>query len=271
MRNDVKMLLLLTIFILTSVASGCANSTVTWSGKVEESVIGAKSGSGELTREIKSFASKEFDSIRVNAEAMEIEVTRSSGHDAKVELLTDKAIENQFTFDAAIQSRELIIRIDEETKYYTIKGQRGERKLRISLPDQIYGQVVIETQFGFVDAADLKARSVDIMLSAGEIRLNRVSGNLLLKTEAGKITALGIDPANDISARTEAGDIDIVLDRSPKAVVVNLKSELGSVGTNLKNMEYTVQSANQIIATIGSNGTRIDAHAQVGDVLVHTK
>lgn len=273
MRNYQKASILLAISIFAAGLTGCADSVTSLTGKVETSVIGEGSGSGELTREKKSFNGSEFDTIHVNARAMEIYVTKGSGDLAEVELVRDKAIENRFTFDVSVQSGELNVNVEEDTKSFNFpaKGQKGERKLLISLPDKIYDQVTIKNEFGIVEAADVKAGNVDIMLDAGEIRLNKVSGKMQLETDAGEIEVQGISLENDLSARTDVGEINIHLNESPKAAIVDLKSGLGEVTADLEDVQYSVSSTNEKVGTIGSNGARLEAYTSVGAILVNTK
>ncbi len=273
MKNYQKTSLLLAIAIFAAVLPGCTNAETPITGKVETSVIGEGSGSGELTKESKSFKAYDFDSIHVRARAMEIYVTKSSNDLAKVELLTDKAIDHRFTFDASVQSRKLTLNVDEDAKssYFSIKGQKGERKLLIALPDKLYDQVTIKNEFGRIEAADLKASSVDLKIDAGTIRVNRVSGKMQLETNAGGIEVEGISLDNDLSARTDVGEITIHLNESPKAAIVDLKSEIGDVKADLEDVQYSVNSTNEKIGTIGSDGSRIDAYTSVGTILVDSK
>lgn len=273
MRNYQKTSLVLAIAIFAAGLAGCANSVTSLTGKVETSVIGEGSGSGELARETKSFSSSEFDSILVNARAMEIYVTKRSDDLVEVELLTDKAIENRFTLDASVQSRELNLNVKEDAKTFDFSstGQKGERKLLISLPDKIYDQVTIKNEFGLVEATDMKAGTVDIKLDVGVIRLNGVSGKMRLETEAGEISVEGISLENDLSAKTDIGEINIHLKESPQDAIVDLKSDIGEVTADLEQVQYSVNSANQKAGTIGSKGFRIDANTNVGDILVDTK
>jgi hypothetical protein len=62
-----------------------------------------------------------------------------------------------------------------------------------------------------------------------------------------------------------------VVNESPKAADVNLRSEIGEVTADLEQIEYSVNSTNKKVGTIGSKGFRLDASTNVGAVLVDTK
>jgi DUF4097 and DUF4098 domain-containing protein YvlB len=251
--------------------AGCADkeSPVALTGEIEGASIGEGSGSGELLSKKQSFAVGDFDSIEVDATAMEIYVTKTDGDQAEIELLTDKAIDNRITMDAFIRSRQLRLRVDEETRWRLLdRAQKGQRKLRIALPDKRYDRVRIQNEFGLVDADDLKADHTRIKLAAGSIRISGGSGELDLRTDAGNIAVERPKLERDLSARTSAGDITIDLKESPEAADIDLRSEIGSVDADLDNLRYITNMGNRIEGTIGSGGPRLEADTETGRILV---
>lgn len=272
MRNRKKYMVLLLVALFAAGAAGCADPIVSYPLEAAKSV-GDESGSAERTKEKKTFAADDFDSIQVSAEAMDIYVTKSADQTAYAELVTTEAIRNRMTFESSIESRVLKLRVDEETNtaIFLDEGMAGERKLLISLPDETYEAVKINNAFGSIEAEDLQAGQWDIEMAAGEIRLNRISGAMQLEADAGNIAVEGIRLDHDLSARTEAGDIYVHLAESPKAATVNLRSRLGSVSENLQDMQYTAKSENRTAGSIGSNGYALDASTNVGDITVDAR
>jgi DUF4097 and DUF4098 domain-containing protein YvlB len=270
MRNRKKRMALLMVALFALGAAGCAAPIPSDPREAAFSFIGEEAGSGERTQEKKTFAADEFDSIQVSAEAMDIYVTKSADQTAYAELVTTEAIRSRITFESFIETRVLNLRVDEETNtaIFPDEGLADERKLLIALPDETYELVRIKNEFGSIEAADLQADQWDIDLAAGEIRLNRISGAMRLKADAGNIAVEGIRLDHDLSARTEAGNIYVHLTESPQAATVNLRSRLGSVSEDLKDLQYTVKSENRTAGSIGSNGYSLDASASVGDIRV---
>jgi len=269
-RHQKRKMLFATAILAIGLLAGCSSLPE----NVSNSVIGEGSGSGEvITLEKKSFQADEFDRIHVSAKAMEIYVTKGSSDVAEAELLVNESISSRFTFDATVKSRVLKLDVDEKGKLFdqSFKGQKGERKLVISLPDKIYNELTIKNEFGLVEASDLKMDNVDIKLSAGTIRLDGVYATMNVETNAGEIIVEGISLENDLTAKTDAGEISIHLNESPKAAQISLVSEVGEVTADLEHIEFSDNSRNKKTGTIGSNGYVIDASTAVGAILVDVK
>lgn len=260
---------LIAVTLFAAVVAGCSALPE----NLSKAVIGEGSGSGDSVRiGKKSFQSDEFDSIDVNTQAMEIYVTRGAGKEAEAELIVDSAIQKRFTFEAEVKSRVLQLDVNEEDKP-TIgfnKGQEGERRLNISLPDQIYDKLTITNNFGLVEASDVKAKQVNIQIDAGAIRLDSVSGDMNLETDAGEIVVNRISLENDITAKTDAGQIEIHLKESPKAAQLELVSEVGEVNADLENVRYSQHTSTKKMGAVGSGGPRINAYTSVGRIVVDT-
>ncbi|MFC4601191.1 DUF4097 family beta strand repeat-containing protein [Cohnella hongkongensis] len=268
-RNSAK---LFAVIVLATALTACGDLANSLTGEVRDSVIGEGSGSGKLASlDKRSFAAGEFDKMEVQTEAMEIQVTPGSGDKAEVELLADNTLESRFSFEAKVESGVLKVVVKEKAKSGILKDQRGERKLRIALPDKVYSSVTIRNAFGIVEAAGVKTERTDIRIDAGDIRLNGVTGQLNLEANAGEIVVEGIGLNDDVKARTDAGRIAIHLDEAPKDGSFQLGSEVGEVKLNLEQVEYSEQSANKKVGKIGSNGNRIDAYTAVGEIVVDVK
>ncbi len=273
MRTYRKIFIPLAAGLLAAGLAGCADSAASFESGIENSVIGAGSGSGELIREKKSFAAESFGSIQVSAAALDIALAKSPDDKAHAELVIDKDLQDRIDFETSIQSGELNLQVREETKatVFPEKGMAGERKLLISLPDKTYERIGIRNQFGNIDAGDLQAGILDIGLDAGEIRLNRVSGEMRLEVGAGNIAVEGIRLDHDLTARTQAGDIDVQLAEAPPAAELDLRTQLGSVTADLGGIQYTESSDNRKAGAIGAGGRKLEASAAAGDISVGVK
>jgi len=260
---------LLVAVLLAVGLTGCSSFTT----KLGNSVIGEGSGSGELiSLQKESFKVEEFDEIYIKSSAMEIFVSRSTTDDAEVELLVDDTIKSRFTLETSIKSSKLNINVKEkEKKGNFINDTRGERKLNILLPDKVYDQLTINNNFGLVDVADLNVESVNISVDAGSIQLKSVTGEMNLEVDAGQIVVEGISLENDLTAKTDAGAIRIDLNESPESVEIKLVSDIGAVKSNLEGIDYSINSSNKKVGTVGSNGYRINATTSVGDIQVNVK
>jgi len=272
MRKGQDIAIIVAVAVLAAaLTTGCGSATKSVTEKIESSVIGENSGSGKLVSlGKKSFGQGEFDTVRIHAEAMEIDVVENSGDYAEVELVVDDKITNQFTFEGNIHSRELNIDVKEKSKRI-VKSQSGHRKLRISLPDKTYRQLTVRNAFGIVQASDVKAELIEVKVDAGTIRMNGVSGEMDLKTSAGEISVEGIRLDRDLKAEADVGNVTVHLSESPSNAEVRLESEVGKADADLERIEYSVNKSNKKVGTIGSGGVRLSASASVGEVLVDTK
>jgi hypothetical protein len=255
------------MMILTLI--GCSGPVTSTVAGFETSLIGPKSASGEDNVEERSFHADEFDSIEVRTEAMEVYLEQSPNDLAAVKLITDKAIDNPFEFDASIVSGVLRLSVDEKTKInFFDRVQNGERKLIISLPDKQYNEVSVRNSFGSVDVTDIAANRVDIFLSAGDIRISGVSGALALETETGKIEADGVTLDQPVSARISVGDIEVRFGAPPESGAFKARTTLGDVWVDLEEVQYSVDLRNHKAGSFGSGGRLLDAFSEVGSIRI---
>lgn len=239
--------------------------------KLELSAIGEGSGSGELVSHGNgTFASSEFDAIEVKGEALAIFITRSTSDQAEVELLMDQSIGNRITFDSAVESRTLRLSVKEDTRSIG-KNQRGERKLLIALPEKMYGKLSVTNAFGRIDIRDITAEQIQAKIDAGQIIMAHVEGALDVRTEAGEVALSGITLEHDLIAKSSVGTITIDLDKQPSAAEVVLSSDLGSVESDLAELNAKEQSGKRLAGSISSGGPKLEAHSDVGTVAVRVK
>ncbi|MCA0757912.1 DUF4097 domain-containing protein [Paenibacillus sp. N4] len=270
-KNTAK---LAAIVVLAAAITGCSSSSLALTADMETDLIGEGSGSGSLVSKGKeSFDADEFESVEVTATAMEIFVTESSAEQAEVELLTDEDIGNRFTFEADIRDGVLEAQVEEESKSFNFNpdGQKGERKLLISLPEKQYKKLKIRNAFGRVEASGVEADQVEIKLDAGAIRLDGVAGELDLEAAAGEIEVGGIRLDHHVTAKTDAGEIKIHLLEAPKDAEFLLQSDVGEVTANLGDADYKVNASNEKAGTIGSGGVLLEASTGVGAISVDAK
>jgi len=268
---------LLLIALLAIGLIGCSNIVDVVNQLPENrdlSFIGPNSGTGELVSSGNdTFEASEFESIEVSADAMAIYVTRSINNKAEVELLIDNSIDNHFTYKASISSNTLKIDVDEATNTFDFakSNQKGERKLLISLPEKLYKKVNISNEIGIIEAAELQANSVKINSDVGTIRLSEVAGEMNLTIDVGEITVDGFLLDNDLSIKAEVGEVMVHLNEAPEAAAINLTSEIGEVTAELDHIDFSKNSTNKKMGTIGTDGPRLDIQTEVGSILVDIK
>ncbi|PRX74373.1 putative adhesin [Cohnella sp. SGD-V74] len=268
-RNSAK---LFAIIVLAASLTACGDLAGSFTEEVQGNVIGAGSGSGKLVSlEKQAFAADGFDELQVRTEAMVIHIAKGSGDKAEVELLADDSLRDRLAFGAEVESGVLKVEVEEKAKAGVLKDQRGERTLRIVLPDKAYRSLTIRNTFGAIEASGVKTELADIRIDAGSIRLSGVGGQLNLEANAGEIVVEDLVLSGDVKARTDVGKIAIHLSESPTDASFNLDSEVGEVKLNLEQVEYGQQASNKKVGTIGSNGYRIDAYTAVGEIVVDVK
>lgn len=274
MKTYKKAAKLAAIVALAAAITACSSSDIALKADMETDLIGEGSGSGKTVSKGKeSFAPDSFDSVEVTATAMEIFVTESSAEQAEVELLTDEEIGNHFTFEADIRDGVLAVQVKEESSSFNFNpdGQKGERKLLVSLPDKEYKKLKIHNAFGRVEASGVESDRVEIKLNAGAIRLHEVTGDLQLEAAAGEIEVGGIRLDHHVAAKTDAGEIKIHLLEAPEDAEFHLQSEVGEVTADLGDADYMVNVSNEKAGTIGSGGVLLEASTSVGAISVDVK
>jgi len=266
-RSKLPLLAASTVMILALV--GCSDAVTANVERVETSLIGPESAPGGKNVQEKIFQADAFDRIDVRSEAMEVYVEQSPDDQATARLITDKAIDNPFVFDASVENGVLRLSVDERTKINILdRVQNGERKLILSLPQKHYEEVAIRNEFGRVDMADLAADRVVVEQSAGDIRLSGVSGELELETETGKIEAEGVTLDHDIFARTSVGDIEVRFSAPPEAGSIRARTTLGDVRVDVNGLRYSENSGNSITGRFATEGRVMEAVSEVGSIRV---
>jgi hypothetical protein len=249
--------------------SGCSGPVASIVEGIETSLIGPKSASGGKNTEERFFHADEIDSIFITSEAMEVYLNQSPNELAAIKLVTDKAIDNPFEIEALIKNGKLHLSVDEKTKInFFDRVQNGERKLIISLPEKRYNEVSIRNEFGSVDATDISANRVEIKLSAGDIRLSGVSGELALETETGTIEAEGVTLDQNIFTRTSVGDIELRFSAPPDSGSIRARSTLGDVMIDIEGVQYSVNSKTQKAGRFASDGHLLEAVSEIGSIRV---
>lgn len=249
--------------------SGCSSPVTSIVEGFETSLIGPKSASGDKNMEERFFHADEFDSIFIRSEAMEVYLDSSPNDLAAIQLITDKAIDNPFEMEASIKNGKLHLSVDEKTKiHFFDRAQNGERKLIISLPEKRYHEVSIRNEFGSVDVTDIAANRVEVKLSAGDIRLSGVSGELALETETGTIEAEGVTLDQNIFTRTSVGDIEVWFSAPPDSGAIRARSTLGDVLVDIEGVQYSVNSGTHKAGSFASEGNLLEAVSETGSIRV---
>jgi|GEM_PF-852107 len=268
-KKDFRLSVLAATAMLLFAFSGCSGPVPSIVEEFESSLIGPKSASGGRNVEERFFHADQFDRVFIASEAMEVYVDQSPNDLAEIRLVTDQAIDHLFEIEASIEHGELHLSVDEKTKFnFFDRVQNGERKLVISLPDKRYKEVSIRNEFGSVDVEDLAADRVKVRLSAGDIRVSGVSGELALETETGTIAAEGVTLDQDIFTRTSVGDIEIRFSAPPDAGEIQAKCILGDVWVDIEGVQYSVNSGTHKAGKFASEGHLLEAVAQIGSIRV---
>lgn len=268
MRSYQRLGKLLAVVFLSVGLTGCYSLT----SNIKNEVNGEISGSSEVVSHGKQlFKVDDFDEIQVKADAMAIYVTKSATDEAEVDLLTNDSSKSRFTLDASIQSGKLNITVKEKGKNINFNDLKGIRKLNISLPEKMYDELKIKNSFGLVEVHDLTLNNVDIHVDAGSIQLDGVVSEMDLEVNSGQIVVEGFELEHDLTAKTDAGEIRINMNKTPKAAEIDLASEVGAVTAKLEGIEYSVDSINKKKGKIGSGGHYIKASTSIGAILVEAK
>ncbi|MHA7965036.1 DUF4097 family beta strand repeat-containing protein [Paenibacillus sp. CAU 1782] len=232
-----------------------------------ESVIGEGTGSGELVSlGSGTYEADEIDGIEVRGDALAIFVSRGAGDQAEVELLLDRNIDsNKITFTSEVKSGTLKVTLKEKSR--TIgKDQSGERRLMITLPDKTYNKLNITSAFGQIEVQDIAAEQITAKIEAGQIVMNEVRGELDVEAEAGEISLNGIVLENDLSAKSSVGLVSVSLAEAPAAAEVSMSSEIGTVTSELEELDVQEQRGNKLKGKIGTGGPKLTLKSSVGSV-----
>ncbi|MDX8046392.1 DUF4097 family beta strand repeat-containing protein [Gracilibacillus sp. S3-1-1] len=189
-----------------------------------------------VTKEIEP---TDFQTINVQTSMEKVEILSTNDHVPRVEL-TGKESNNDRT--------ELSVEVDNDT--LTVRTDQGARKwlrfdlfsysrtLSIYLPDQTYGQLVVDVSNGRITAKGLKMKGIELTAKNGRIEVdNTVADHYQLRTYNGRMNILNVE--GDITAKSDNGRISITtkdLERN-----MNVKANNGRITIETEQLPTNVE------------------------------
>lgn len=161
--------------------------------------------------------------------------------DAKVnnETLTVKFKEkgwNFFRFDS-FTKMELLVKVPEE-QYDLIKIKNNNG--RIKMENLVVKDISLETDNGNIELKNVDAVSTNVQSNNGKIVLEQVNGEIIGKTDNGRIMLVTKTLERPIDLSTDNGRIEITTTTEPTNAKIDAKTDNGRIDVFRKNNEQTV-------------------------------
>jgi DUF4097 and DUF4098 domain-containing protein YvlB len=147
-------------------------------------------------------------------------------------------------------------------------GIRGVTTLKTSSGDVLLegieaASVDAQSQYGDVHASNLRAGSVRLSTSSGEVRARQIDGALVLHSGYGDLS--GEDLSGDLEATTSSGDISVGALRG--SARRKLTTRYGDVSVSDATGELEAQTSSGDVLVSGADGS-VSAKSSYGDVVV---
>ncbi|RKQ32675.1 DUF4097 family beta strand repeat-containing protein [Oceanobacillus halophilus] len=222
---------------------------------------------------------QDFDKLAVETENAKVIVVPVNADTARLELSGNK--NNKYKLDARVKGGSLEVDVDDRwfewisVDLFSISKQPT---LSVYLPQKQYNNVEISTNNGMIDASELEAEDIYVETDNGKIVLNEirstfieakadngeivlenVEGELISKTDNGKMTLITDSLDRPIEMKTDNGAINILTKRKPSNATFDIKVDNGFVNIFGESIYDTI---------IGNGDNRIKLTTDNGKITV---
>lgn len=163
--------------------------------------------------------------------------------------------------------------------------ESNQVELHVSLPEQLYDEVAIETHVGRIEINQLEAKQLDVETDVGKVSVERFNGEKAsihsdvgliqvekskasfdLNTHTGKVEMNLDSIEQDIFIQSDTGKVDVVALNAPEALNLRLKSDVGGIDADVPGLTIEEKSEHELSGKIGSGGPTVDIRTDVGRI-----
>ncbi|QUW22362.1 DUF4097 family beta strand repeat protein [Sporosarcina sp. Marseille-Q4063] len=160
--------------------------------------------------------------------------------DVNNETLTVKFKENRWNFlrfDLSFSKMELLVKVPQK-QYDLIKTKNNNGKIKAENLD--VKDISFETDNGNIEMKNVDAVSTHVQSNNGKIILEQVNGEIIGKTDNGRIMLVTNDLERQIDLTTDNGRIEIMTTTMPTNGIIDVKTANGKIDVFGKKNEKTV-------------------------------
>lgn len=211
---------------------------------------------------------EDFKAMEINAEDITVNVTSTNDSDTTIKMTTQTS-EYDLRTDVSADTLQVNVK-HEQKKLFSFDIFDFTPKLHISIPEKEYEKMDLKTDNGIIDVTnitgdEIKATSVnglikmkhitskDVMTKTenGLIKLEDVEGDIVSKTNNGKIDLLTKDLDRMVDLDTTNGAIKVITEKEPTNATINASVANGKLSIFGKNKAHSVigEGENQITLT----------------------
>jgi Putative adhesin len=209
--------------------------------------------------EKRSISAESIDDIEVSTSIADVTVKPHDGDKIEIYLKgnVEKKNEDNLKLSITNKKNKIIIETTEQQKRHYFSVFSGDYELSIKLPRDEFNRLQVNSDAASITFNEVKAEHVDITTDMGNIFLNDVVGAVSAKSDVGDIDVVLQKIEKDITAKSDVGDITIKTKQEPKQLRTHLSNSIGEEIVKLPNMKN---------GTIGIGGPLVVLKSDVGDL-----
>lgn len=191
--------------------------------------------------------------VFVSTNQGDIEITSSEGDEIRINLIgkTEKKL-----------SRRYKLKVKEKGNEVSIEAKKKARlsqnfTILIELPRKKYEQIQVQAEVANIDVSKITAKNIYLKSSVGNIAVIETDGIINANAEVGNVHLQFEELINNISAKTDVGNVVVKTEKSPSALQTTCKTSIGTTIVNLPNLTN---------GSIGVGGPQVNLTTEVGDV-----
>ncbi|WP_172369149.1 DUF4097 family beta strand repeat-containing protein [Sporosarcina jiandibaonis] len=161
---------------------------------------------------------------------------------------------NFLRFDLSFSKMELLVKVPEK-QYELIKIKSNNGKIKAENLE--VKDISFETDNGSIELKNVDAVSTNIQSNNGKIMLEQVDGEIIGKTDNGRIMLATNDLDRPIDLATANGRIEIMTENEPTNGIIDVKTDNGKIDIFGEKNEHTVFGKGEHLIKLRSDNGRI--------------
>src|SRR5699024_6776337 len=192
---------------------------------------------------------EDFKAMEINAEDITVNVTSTNDSDTTIKMTTQTS-EYDLRTDVSADTLQVNVK-HEQKKLFSFDIFDFTPKLHISIPEKEYEKMDLKTDNGIIDVTNITGDEIEATSVNGLIKLEDVEGDIVSKTNNGKIDLLTEDLDRMVDLDTTNGAIKVITEKEPTNATINASVANGKLSVFGKNKAHSVigEGENQITLT----------------------
>lgn len=249
---------------------------------------GTSEGESAMTTKQKSLASDGIDSLELNVDVGTVHVTEIEGEDIEVHLQGNL---DRLTFD--MKQSGSTAKVVAKTKrqffsfslpFFNASGQDRQR-VDVRIPKHVLTEMNVKTSVGALSLGTIHVKELSVTNEVGNIKLEEfvgervklrsavgaikvlaATGEIDIRTEAGKIDVGLAKLTHDVQLKSDVGTITVALDEVPDSLLLDIDSELGKVKVDGLGLEEVSRAPVRVQK--GDGHPKLNIRTEVGAITV---